>query len=188
MFCPGGDTLERKSMPLFLTGFSGTGKSTVGRALAFSLDRQFFDLDQEIEILSGSKIATLLREQGEAAFRKLESSILTSLSMTQGSVIALGGGALILNQNLQRVLNSGFVIYLESTMERIKKNLESDNLVKAVRPFVLTGSSEELATLFLERQQGYESAHMKIKMDGLSIQQACDQVQKGYVQWQNQLN
>ena len=77
-----------------LTGFMGTGKSSVGRAVA-RLGRPFVDMDVEIEPRAGKTISAIFEEEGEAAFRRMEADLCRELSPRQGLVVATGGGALV---------------------------------------------------------------------------------------------
>lgn len=166
------------SEPIFLTGFSGTGKTTVGKALAFQMGRIFFDVDQELELLSGKSIEALFAD--ETQFRKLESQILSSLAMTSESVVALGGGALLSFANQRTVADAGYVVYLESGVERLKENLRNQKLA---RPLLKDLSDERIQKLFEEREPGYKSSHQEVKTDGLSVSEICHQIVAGYEKW-----
>jgi shikimate kinase len=179
----GENRLNRDTASIFLTGFSGTGKTTIGKSLAFKMDRPFIDLDSEVELLSGYKIDTLIETQGLAAFRSLEAQILNSLSLMQSSIVALGGGSLISHSSLNQVLNSGFLVYLESSVERIRKNLTTI----VGRPLLKNYTTETIEILMRERQSGYEQANMTLAMDGLSILETSDAVYEGYKKWQKRL-
>jgi shikimate kinase len=166
--------------PIFLTGFSGAGKTTIGHALAFKLGRIFFDLDSEIELLGGAKVATIIAQQGEERFRSLESQILNSLSMTKNSVIALGGGALISRLNVKKVKERGCLIYLESSVERLLANLQTS---AQKRPLINESTPEEIERMLEIRRHGYLSSHVTIHMDQRDIQDACHAVESGYKKW-----
>src|SRR6266542_3993703 len=84
---------------IFLYGPSGTGKSTLGKKLARNLKLPLIDIDSVIETKIGMSITQFMGEQGEPAFRDLESSALYALANEQESVIALGGGALLRDEN-----------------------------------------------------------------------------------------
>jgi shikimate kinase len=78
---------------VYLTGFMGTGKSLVGRALAEVLNRPFYDLDEVVEELTGRSVSAIFAAEGESEFRKYEARALRSIVSGSPSVIALGGGA-----------------------------------------------------------------------------------------------
>jgi shikimate kinase len=95
---------------LVITGFMGTGKTTVGQAVAARLGRPFVDMDAEIERRAGKPIARIFAEDGEAAFRRWEASICAELGLQRGLVIATGGGALVNPLNRAQMLRNGTVV------------------------------------------------------------------------------
>lgn len=98
-----------------LIGAPGSGKTTVGRALARDLDVDFLDTDAEIERLAGMSIADIFVEQGEAAFRALETAALESALATSTGVLSLGGGVVLRPEN--RALLAGQpVVWLEVSL------------------------------------------------------------------------
>ncbi len=169
--------------PIYLTGFSGTGKSTTGQALAFGLNRKFFDLDKEIELLSGLTIAQYIEKYGESKFRDFESQILISLTHTESSVIALGGGALMRESNLERVKSSGCLVYLSSTLDRIKQNLVRQSIERpmVIRPLIK--STDELELLFNAREPSYLKAHIILKLEAQSVKEISDQIVERHAAW-----
>ena len=103
---------------IFLYGPPGTGKSTVGKKLAGNLRLSFIDLDRTIETNTGMSIPQIMEQQGEAAFRDLESAALKNLLNEVESVVALGGGALLRDENqafaesnCQRKRNEGRICF-----------------------------------------------------------------------------
>lgn len=172
--------------PIFLTGFSGAGKTTIGKALAFSLSRKFYDLDAEIELLGGGKISSLMESLGEEGFRNLESQILNSLVLTQESVVALGGGALISHSNLAKVKSRGCLIYLENSLDHLMRNLKKDS---NVRPLLKDATPDQVEHLMSIRKPGYLAAHMTVHLRELNIQESSTAVEDSYKKWlQNQLS
>ncbi len=100
---------------VFLVGFMGAGKSTVGRLLAGMLARPFIDLDVEIEHQVGRSCAQIFADGGEEAFRNLESAALASLADAEPSVVACGGGIVLRDVNRRLLKELGTVVYLEVT-------------------------------------------------------------------------
>jgi len=100
-----------KSM-IYLTGFMGTGKSTVGPLVAEALGYGFFDLDECIEQRLGKSIAQIFHDEGERFFRAVESEILRELATQRFAVIALGGGTIVSASNLELVKATGMLICL----------------------------------------------------------------------------
>jgi shikimate kinase len=102
--------LPRVPSPLVLVGFMGAGKSTLGRLLAQRLGWRFCDLDQRIEAAAGLSISAIFAQQGEPAYRELEHlELLQALRETAGrpTVLALGGGTVVLPQNREALQTSG---------------------------------------------------------------------------------
>ena len=95
-----------------LIGFMGTGKSTIGRALARRLDWQFIDTDLVIERIAGYDIPTLFVQQGEDAFREHEARAILGLSLGERQVIATGGGAILRDENTAALRGAGLVVLL----------------------------------------------------------------------------
>lgn len=98
---------------IILTGFMGTGKSTIGRLAAAELGREFTDMDVLIEQRQGRPIARIFAENGEPYFRQLEANLCRELAAREGLVIATGGGALVTEANLRVLETSGLVICLD---------------------------------------------------------------------------
>ena len=102
-----------------LTGFMGTGKSTVGRLLAERLDRPFVDMDEQLEAHFGKSIAEVFADEGEPAFRLAEIRLCTQLAEQQGLVISTGGGALVNPDSRHALAESGPVICLTASLDQI---------------------------------------------------------------------
>jgi shikimate kinase len=154
--------LKLKRTPgIYLVGFMGCGKSTVGRALADELGWSFFDLDDEIESGAGSTVSEIFDSQGEEMFRAMEASALAKRVRTvqsgQPQVIALGGGALMNDKNLELVLNHGVVVWLDAPFELIEKRVAAESH----RP--LARDPEKLRELFEIRCPRYALADYRVE-------------------------
>jgi shikimate kinase len=111
---------------IVVTGFMGTGKTTVGRCIAASLQRQFIDTDEKIIEEAGKPISQIFSEDGEAAFRHIERRVCRFLAGQRWLVIATGGGMLIDESNLRVMMASGFVVCLNATPEEIRQRLAGE--------------------------------------------------------------
>ncbi len=140
-------------MRIYLTGFMGAGKTTVGRLLAERLNLPLIDLDQEIEQRTGKTISTLF-EEGEARFRDQERACLESHAAGE-FVMATGGGCFIFNAGT--MLQTGTVIFLDVPFETLVKRVGAD----PARP--LWRNAEKL---FQERHQLYKKAHFTVNASG----------------------
>jgi shikimate kinase len=139
-----------------LVGFMAAGKSTIGRKLARTLDRPFFDTDKMIVAEHGA-IATIFAQEGEAVFRRYESAaIARALDNDAPSVIALGGGALTVEENRARLSRRSWRVFVKVSPEQAFARIRRS---RAVRPVL--GDAPTLATiaeLYARRLAEYERA------------------------------
>ena len=111
---------------LIVIGMMGSGKSTIGRQLARQLKLGFIDSDRALEERSGVPVATIFELEGELGFRNREAALLDDLTQRKNLLIATGGGAVLLEENRQRMRSRGLVIYLEATLEELQRRLRHD--------------------------------------------------------------
>src|SRR5919197_413507 len=102
-------------MKIYLVGFMGAGKTTVGRELAARLDVPFFDLDELVEAAEKMSIKDIFAQQGEPYFRKRERDILRSTRYLDQAVIATGGGTFTFEDNIQFIQAEGFSVFLSAS-------------------------------------------------------------------------
>ncbi|HEY3477209.1 MAG TPA: 3-dehydroquinate synthase, partial [Anaerolineales bacterium] len=150
---------------MFLYGPPGTGKSTIGRVLAHSLDLPFMDLDRAIEKKAGMEIAQMMEQQGEATFRDLETAALKDIVVTGASdkVIALGGGALLRDENRIVAETHGTVIVLMAELPTLLERLKED---AGKRPLLAGNLRERLTSLLEKRSEHYSSFSIQMHVDG----------------------
>lgn len=146
----------------------GTGKTTVGRKVARSLGFQFVDTDDQIVGAAGISIPEIFAQAGEEAFRNLETEALEKcLRGAHGRVVATGGGIVVRKKNRELLKASGFVIWLQASVEVIiDRVIRNQN-----RPLVATDDPLETITKLLEeRDQLYQSvADLAIETDDLLL-------------------
>ncbi|GAB4274466.1 MAG: bifunctional shikimate kinase/3-dehydroquinate synthase [Candidatus Promineifilaceae bacterium] len=137
---------------IILTGFMGTGKTTVGRALAATLGLQFVDTDELIVARDGRSIPDIFQQSGEAAFRRWERHIAQELAEASHLVVATGGRMLLDDENAALLQRNGRVVCLTATPDAILARLAGDNN----RP-LLAGENpkEKILALLAEREVGY---------------------------------
>ena len=111
---------------IFLVGPMGAGKSTVGRQLAKSLDKQFLDCDRELEERTGASISLIFELEGEEGFRRRERDMLDELTSRSGIVLATGGGAVLDSDNRTRLRSRGFAIYLDAPLDLLAERTSRD--------------------------------------------------------------
>lgn len=114
---------QRRTDRLYLTGFMGSGKTTVGPILANTLGFDFVDIDRAIEQRTGRTIVDIFLADGEEEFRVIERSVLEELSERTACVISLGGGTIASEQNFQFIHQRGVIIYLQLSEEEIVKRV-----------------------------------------------------------------
>ena len=112
---------------IFLTGFMATRKSRVGSALASKLGWEFFDTDKLIEEKAGATVAEIFANQGEEAFREMETQTISELTSRQNTIIALGGGALLRPKNLEIIRSSGKIVRLWAPVEVLSERIGRKN-------------------------------------------------------------
>lgn len=155
---------------VYIIGFMGSGKSTAGKKLASVMGWQFIDLDKEIELKAGKPIKEIFSSDGEARFRTLESETLKGLSLKQNTVISCGGGTPCNSNNIDFMLLTGTVVYLEMTPGQLKSRLEGS---KDSRPLIKDISPDELidfiSTKLSEREEYYRRASIIVKGISLDI-------------------
>ncbi len=149
--------------PIFLVGYMGSGKSTIGRLLAENLHFQFIDLDAWIENRYHKTIRELFAEFGEAKFREIEHKGLKELADFQDVVVATGGGAACYHQNMEWMNAHGITIYLVASVETLVGRLAA---AKAKRPLVSDKSDVDLEVFITEslhrREPFYRQAHLVV--------------------------
>lgn len=150
----------RMAPVIYLVGFMGCGKSTVGRLLAERLGWTFADLDEEIQRRSGVSIAEIFEREGEARFREMESEALAEqLRLAQigrARVIALGGGAFAESRNRDRIERDGVSIWLECPIEVLWQRVEAESH----RP--LAQDRGDFERLYRDRAPHYQCADFTV--------------------------
>jgi 3-dehydroquinate synthase len=171
---------DREITNLAITGFSGTGKSLVGKEVARRLHWSFLDTDTEIVKQAGKPIAEIFREDGEGKFRELERETIKKACQQRGIVIAIGGGAVVDPQNCELLATNGFIVCLEAKPETICRRLFAEaacNPETEVRPLLAVDNPlERIRQLKASRQPCYAKADWTIHTDGLSVTQAAEEV------------
>lgn len=139
--------LRGEALNAILVGMPGCGKTSVGRALAAQMDRPFVDCDIEIERRAGKPIPRIFQEDGEAAFRALETDVIADVCREKGQVVATGGGAVLRGDNVRAMRQNGVVLMIERDL---------DTLGMDGRP--LSTSREALAKMWQVRAPLYRAA------------------------------
>lgn len=161
---------------IFLLGFMGCGKSTLGKKVAKKLDLPFFDLDKCIEEKAGVSISEIFKTKGEEYFRALESKVLISLINNQDNyVLSLGGGAPCFNDNMKLINELGTSIYLKYNEGILASRLINS---KAERPLIANKTKEELidfiSKLLSKREQFYNQSKIVVEGNNITANQVVN--------------
>jgi shikimate kinase len=147
-------------MSIALLGYRGSGKSTVGKRLADRLWQKFVDTDELVVRAAGASIKDIFANQGEPAFRDLESRVVAEASKLTDHVIALGGGAVLREENRRALKDAGLkMIYLRCEPDELVRRIQSDPLTGDTRPDLteLGGGIDEVRRVLAEREPVYRS-------------------------------
>lgn len=156
---------------IVLTGFMGTGKTTVGRIVARRTGLAFVDTDDVIEARAGRSIAELFASQGERAFRALEAEVCTDLAAGRGRVIATGGGALLDPRTFDAFAAGNLFVCLTCELDEIVRRVGGD----PKRPLARDGRTR-LAPLLDERRTVYARVPHQIDTSHVTPQQVAEEV------------
>jgi shikimate kinase len=167
--------LRLKRTPgLYLVGFMGSGKTTIGRHLAHRLGWTFFDLDHEIELAEKTTIAGLFDTRGEAEFRRIESEMLRqhvrAIERGRPAVLALGGGAFVDPANRELILGNGIAIWLDCPFDRVQRRVGDTS----GRP--LARDPQRFAALYEARREIYALADVHIGIESDNADDALESI------------
>lgn len=166
---------------IFLTGFMGSGKSTVGPIFANTIGFQFVDLDALIEQREGKKIGAIFASEGEKKFRALERETVQELLHSSSTVISLGGGTVTNPDTLALIKKHGVLVYLRSDVEHIYRRLRT----KSDRPMLRNDEGQlldgddlmmKIETLLNARTPYYEQADIIVTTDDKKIGHTIDEL------------
>jgi shikimate kinase len=155
---------------IFLVGFMGSGKSTVGPLVAAKLGWDFIDLDRQIEREQGKAIREIFEQNGEPEFRRIEARHLRSLRDRAACVVALGGGAFVQEANRPIVAELGVSVFLDCRLEVIQARCPDDGN----RPLFAT--PERIKDLYAVRQPFYRMSDLSVDASDLEPAQVADQI------------
>ena len=168
-------TKNKTPKNIFLIGFMGAGKTTVGKILAKKLKLTFIDLDEVIEKELNLTIQEIFSRYGEDFFRDAETKALRSIADKDRYVVATGGGVVLRKENWQIMIANGITVYLRAPAEvlwtRVRNNT-SRPLLQVENPF------ERLCELFTQRSPQYEKADLIVDTENVSPEDVTEEIIK----------
>lgn len=163
---------------IFLIGFMGSGKSTVGRKLAKALGYELIDLDKLFELKEGMSIGDYFQKHGEVTFRKRESELLQSINYPEKAVIATGGGTPCFFSNMEWMNSHGMTIYIAMEPAVLLNRLKN---AKGTRPAIKNMNEDELRDFIINtlsvRQSYYAKAKLMVSGLDLTAEKLIDYLQ-----------
>lgn len=145
---------------VYLTGFMGSGKSTIGRRLAAALRWEFVDLDERVEARCALSIQQIFERHGEEWFRQQEHEALVGISTAAPAVVAVGGGAVLREENREVMASRGLTVWLDVPFEVVLQRLAEGE--RRRRP--LFAGEAEARELFEQRLPAYRRADVRIEI------------------------
>jgi len=161
---------------IYLTGFMGSGKTTIGRLLALQLNLPFVDTDRQIARLADKTVSAIFLQDGESKFRQLEHEIILRLSKETGKVAALGGGAVISKENRLIIAKTGISIYLCYSSETITARLLNNTSRPLLQEDNPKSKGHKIIEMLGDRKKYYETADILLQLQNETPEQVCQKI------------
>jgi shikimate kinase len=163
---------------LLLIGYRGTGKTSVAQRLALALGWDWIDADVELELRAGKSIAAIFADDGQQAFRDLESAVLADLARLDRKVIALGGGAVLRPENRAAIRAAGKTVWLQALPKTLWQRIASDVATRDRRPnLTSTGGITEINALLGQRLPFYrECADLEVDTEEKTPSEVAEEI------------
>lgn len=159
---------------IILIGFMGSGKSSVGKAIAEKMQLTFIDMDEAIVQQQGKSINEIFSESGEAYFRSLETDFLRSAIESKNMVLSTGGGVVTQPDNVELLHKIGKIVYLNTPYEQILHNVKGDTS----RPLLQQENAEEIIFSMMQKREPeyFGAADIIIQTKGKTIHAIADEI------------
>ncbi len=166
---------------VYLTGFMGSGKSTIGPILANTIGYSHVDIDREIERVTRRRVTEIFLEEGEPFFRAVERSVLEQHRTHKRCVISLGGGTIANDTNFEIIRSSGLLVYLKADLERIYHRLKykTDRPILKARDGTLLKDDElrdKIRSVLSQREPFYNRADIIIETSERRVGLTVDEI------------
>jgi shikimate kinase len=163
---------------IFLIGFRGTGKTTIGKIISRMLDREFIDADEYLEQKEGKTVKDIFDEGGEKLFREMESRVIAELCLLDNKIIATGGGVILREENVKKLKKNGVLILLTADVDTIYKRIYRDKLTQQKRPSLTDRNGyQEIEYLLEYRNPFYDkAADFVLNTDSMSVNDAARRI------------
>jgi shikimate kinase len=158
-------------MNLFLIGYRCSGKTTIGKSIAKTIDWSFVDSDLLVTQKNGKSIKDIIDTEGWDAFRRMECATLKQICTKDRQVVATGGGVILDADNIKAMRTSGTVVWLNANVATVQKRMRQDKNTEDLRPALTDrGQIGEIEDMLLQRKPYYESASdFSIETDDVQI-------------------
>lgn len=159
---------------VYLIGFMGTGKSTIGKVLAERTGMRTVEMDEAIVELEGRSIADIFAQEGELYFRDVETGLLRSLCEEGGRIVSCGGGVPMREENVRLMKKGGLTVLLTAQPETIYERVKGSS----DRPILNGNMNESYIRDLMEKRAGaYEAAaDIQVATDGRSAEEICGEI------------
>lgn len=165
--------LPLRERSIVFIGFMGVGKSSIGKAVAKKLYRDFIDVDDELVKEFGMPIPQVFNELGEKTFREKEKEVAIRFSKQRLRILSLGGGSFLQEEIRKACLENCIVFFLDLSWEQWKDRI---SLIIDSRPVLQGKTIDEIQDLFYSRKEIYSAHHSKVDTDFLDVEEIADNI------------
>ena len=177
---------------IYIIGFSGTGKSASSQLASEALNWEYYDMDKIIENEEKRTISEMFETDGENWFREREAKLLSNLSKKTMCIISTGGGVPVSESNMKLMMQTGYVICLDASIEVIMKRLTQENIEgiqeSSIRPKISDLSKEKITDFKLKRSEFYSKAHFTINTNYMSVEEVSNNIVYAVEKYTDSLN
>lgn len=163
--------ISSQEISIVFIGFMGVGKTSIGKAVAERLSRDFIDIDVEIEEKHNMPTTEIFKKMGEKAFREEEGTMIASYCKQKSKIISVGGGAFLQQETRDICLSECIVVFLDLSWEFWQDRI---SLLIDSRPVLQDKNLVEIKALFHDRQAIYKDHHIKINTDNLPVEEVAE--------------